>query len=79
MFLMEFLKNDVITKEPSNKMGSYGIAVCFSQSIMRAEVQTEEALLHSKTIVTITNTLLTNFGDIFDDGDDRKNVMAQRI
>ena len=79
MFLMDFLKHDVITKETQNKMGSYGIAVCFSQSIMRAETQTEEALMHSKVLVTITNTLIVSFEEIFDDGEDRKNMMAKKL
>ena len=58
-------------------MSAYALAVCFSQSLMRAEEQTEEALLHSKTVANITNMLFSNFDDIFDNEEVRKMLEAK--
>ena len=55
-------------------MNAYSIAVCFSQSLMRAQEQTEEALLNSKKIATITNMFMSHFEDIFDDKEVRKRL-----
>ena len=58
-------------------MGAYAIAVCFSQSLMRAEVQTTEALMHSKTVATITNVFLSDVEEIFGDKGIRKKLLMK--
>ena len=32
--------------------------------------------MHSKVLVTITNIFITHFDEIFDDGEDRRHMMA---
>jgi hypothetical protein len=67
MFLLDFLISDVVPQTDSNKMTSYGLAVCFSQSLMRAEVATEEALQHSKTAASVVALMMAHFGEIFEE------------
>jgi len=54
MFLMEFLKKDVIPHEQSSKMTAHNIAICFSPSLMRSEIPSVQDLIYASKSVIVT-------------------------
>ena len=79
VFLLDFLIKDVISKEESNKMSAYNLAVCFSQSLMRSEVPSMADIERAKLSVAVTNTMIVSFEDIFGEEEDRKKLFRKRV
>jgi hypothetical protein len=54
MFLIEFLKKDVVPHEGSSKMTAHNLAICFSPSLMRSEVPSPQDLIYASKSVLVT-------------------------
>jgi len=65
MFLMEFLKNDVVPHEKSSKMTAHNLAICFSPSLMRSEVPSAQDLIYASKSVLVTEMLINDLDYIF--------------
>lgn len=65
MFLLEFLKKDVIPHEQSSKMTTHNIAICFSPSLMRSENPSPQDLIYASKSVIVTEMLINELDYIF--------------
>ncbi len=65
MFLLQFLRDDVISKAAFNKMTAQNISICFAPCLLRAEKASAADIIYASKCAIITRILLDNFEDIF--------------
>ena len=53
-YLIQFLRDEVVPKESSNKMTEKNISICFAPCLMRAEkASTEDIIFASKSVIYV--------------------------
>lgn len=67
IFLLQFLKEDVITNVNFNKMTAQNIAICFAPCLMRAEKASAADLIYASKCAIVSRILIDNFDFIFGD------------
>ncbi len=61
LYLMTFLKREVVTRQDKNKMNNYNMSVCFCPCIFRSEFPTLNDLLISGKFAGILNIFFNKF------------------
>lgn len=79
LFLIDFLKKDVIPKESASKMSAHNLAIVFSPSLMRSEVPSMADLVYASKSVTVTAILISEFDEIFGSEHERKNLFKKSM
>ena len=64
VYLMNFLKREVISRQEVNKMNNYNMSVCFCPCIFRSETPTLNDLLISGKFAGILNIFFNKFEEI---------------
>jgi hypothetical protein len=64
IYLLNFLKREVISRQDSNKMNNYNMSVCFCPCIFRSETPTLADLLHSGKFASILNIIFAHFEEV---------------
>lgn len=79
MYLVDFLKKDVITQEKSSKMSLNNIAICFSPCLMRSQVQSNADLIYAGKAVGYTNLLINELDFIFGSEESRNRLFKEKM
>ena len=58
MYLMSFLKQDVIENQSKNKMSSQNISICFAPCLLRAEKASHADLIYASKCAMVTKIML---------------------
>lgn len=64
LYLMSFLKLEVISRQDKNKMNHYNMSVCFCPCIFRSETPTLADLLNSGKFAGILNIFFNRFEEV---------------
>jgi hypothetical protein len=64
LYLLGFLKREVISRQEKNKMNNYNMSVCFCPCIFRSETPTLADLLNSGKFASILNLIFTHFEEV---------------
>lgn len=67
MFVLQFLRNDVISNAAFNKMTAHNIAICFAPCLLRAQKASMADIIYASKCAITTRILLDNFQEIFAD------------
>ena len=67
MYLLKFLKEDVILNQEKNKMSSQNVSICFAPCLLRAEKASPADLIYASKCAMVTKILLDDFQEIFGD------------
>lgn len=60
MYLLDFLKRDVVSQAEHNKMDIKNVAICFSPTLMKAEKPSEADIVYAAKGVSLTNLMITH-------------------
>jgi hypothetical protein len=64
LYLIVFLKEEVISREEKNKMNNYNMSVCFCPCIFRAKQASLQDLMNSGKYAKIIDILFSRFEEI---------------
>ena len=64
MYLMNFLKKEVINRQEKNKMNNYNMSVCFCPCLFRSESPNLSDLFNSGKFAGILNLYFTRFEEV---------------
>jgi hypothetical protein len=64
LYLLSFLKLDVISRQEKNKMNNYNMSVCFCPCVFRSETATLADLLNSGKFAGILNIFFNRYEEI---------------
>jgi hypothetical protein len=64
LYLLSFLKREVVSREDRNKMNNYNMSVCFCPCIFRSETPTLADLLNSGKFATILKITFDHFEEV---------------
>ena len=76
MHLIEFLKDEVVSRESKNKMNYQNVAICFAPCLMHSEVPSIQDLIYAGKSVAVVKATLEHFEEIF--GDKKKQRQSYR-
>lgn len=65
MFVIDFLRRDVLPLEKETKMGAHNLAICFSPALMRSEKPSFADIANASKAVTVTEIMINDFDEIF--------------
>lgn len=74
LYLITFLKEDVITQQEKNKMTTQNISICFAPCLLRAEKASHADLIYASKCAMVTKLLLDDMEYIFGDKKQRNQV-----
>jgi hypothetical protein len=64
LYLLSFLKLEVIARQEKNKMSNYNMSVCFCPCVFRSEAPTLADLLNSGKFAGILNIFFNRYEEI---------------
>ena len=64
LYLLSFLKLEVISRQERNKMNNYNMSVCFCPCVFRSETPTLADLLSSGKFAAILNIFFNRYEEI---------------
>ena len=76
MYLISFLKQDVIANEEKNKMSAQNISICFAPCLMRAEKASPQDLIYASKSAMATRLMIDKFDNLF--GDEKERNITYR-
>lgn len=84
MFVIDFLRKDVIPVEKETKMSAHNLAICFSPAFMRSEKPSFADIANASKAVMVTEILINDFDEVFGQEHQRnklfeKSIMDRRI
>lgn len=74
MFLLQFLRDDVISNVLYNKMTAQNISICFAPCLFRAQKASMADIIYASKCAISTRILLDEFDYIFGDPETRQKM-----
>ncbi len=65
MFVIEFLRKDVVPVEHQTKMSAHNLAICFSPAFMRSEKPSFADIANASKAVIVTEIMINDFDEVF--------------
>jgi hypothetical protein len=79
MFIIDFLRRDVIPVERETKMGAHNLAICFSPAFMRSEKPSFADIANASKAVTVTEIMINDFDEVFGQEQQRKKLFEKSM
>ena len=67
VYLITFLKEDVISKQEKNKMSSQNVSICFAPCLLRSEKASVADLIYASKAAMATKLMIEEFNFVFGD------------
>ena len=74
MVLVDFLKNDVIPLQSTNKMTEQNISICFAPCLLWAPERSIKDIVYATKSVQVVSMMITHSEQIFGSHRDQKNL-----